>query len=863
MNNEETKNLCLDLMKCNSSNDVVSLLKEKNFWDNDDVWRDYGDDPGAWGTVTSQGDPFFALTEKITNSIDAVLMNKCYENNTHPKSNDKKTPDSIYDAVNKYFESGVNFKVNQFFSNISSKDRELGHHLFWDDSYTRKISKDIAVFNVGTNDKSKYPNVVISDLGEGQTPEKFPDTILSLHKGNKENIKFTQGKWNQGGSGAINHCGTESKIEVMLIITKRNPKIIQKFPDQATAKHEEWSFTILRRKNPPKNSINVNSRAVYLTPIINPSDNKKNFPLSFKSSTFPIFPDVINGKATSFTRHVTHGTCILHYEYNIPNGSAVPSGGIYYPINKQMPRLPIPIRIYETRNKFKQSKSQTQTARGLLNFIERDQILNSANKKNSNMENISPSRDYMTVNGYKITYDIICFKKGKGDNYIDTSGVLWTVNGQTHAIQNNRFFQNQKLAFNKIQKDLLIVIDCSNITGADRENVFKGSRDRLEESNEIVKEIKKRLIEQLSEHNDLKRVIEDRISQTAKDQELDDPETVKEMEKLLEEIEDIDKDFLPEGFKIKRKKQIEKGTGDEILSKKEFPSFFKFRDLKDKDQSNQNLSKDLQIGDKLNLTLITDAKDNYLSRRNKKGKFEIYQILNDEKINLKSLNGPTLKDGICKINNIILKNKLNIGDIIKFEINIFDKQNMDGFKLNANVAIRPKQTKKITENKKKKKKKKNNKKGFQGKQEIDEPRQELIIARPVNKDKWFDKTDRQWNEDEVCHLDVTPGENGNKYFLYYNKDNKGLLSELSKADFKNPVALIEKKFQISVSLITMFTLFQYRKDKSNNLLEKVENEQNEIVVSEEASVRIATRNIGRGIFKLIDFVENKLKDKAN
>ena len=81
------------------------------------------------------------------------------------------------------------------------------------------------------------------------------------------------------------------------------------------------------------------------------------------------------------------------------------------------------------------------------------------------------------------------------------------------------------------------------------------------------------------------------------------------------------------------------------------------------------------------------------------------------------------------------------------------------------MAIRPKQTKKITENKKKKKKKKNNKKGFQGKQEIDEPRQELIIARPVNKDKWFDKTDRQWNEDEVCHLDVTPGENGNKYFL--------------------------------------------------------------------------------------------------
>ena len=35
------------------------------------------------------------------------------------------------------------------------------------------------------------------------------------------------------------------------------------------------------------------------------------------------------------------------------------AGGFYVPINKQMPRLPIPLTIYETRSKFSQTKSQT------------------------------------------------------------------------------------------------------------------------------------------------------------------------------------------------------------------------------------------------------------------------------------------------------------------------------------------------------------------------------------------------------------------------------------------------------------------------------------------------------------------------
>ena len=44
---------------------------------------------GKLGTINNQGNPAFALTEKLTNSVDAVLMNKCFESGHHPKSGDR------------------------------------------------------------------------------------------------------------------------------------------------------------------------------------------------------------------------------------------------------------------------------------------------------------------------------------------------------------------------------------------------------------------------------------------------------------------------------------------------------------------------------------------------------------------------------------------------------------------------------------------------------------------------------------------------------------------------------------------------------------------------------------------------------
>ena len=82
-----------------------NILKSYELWEDKTNWRNYGDKEGSWGTINNQGNPAFALTEKLTNSVDAVLMNKCFESGKHPKSDDRDLPKKPLDAVHKYFEN--------------------------------------------------------------------------------------------------------------------------------------------------------------------------------------------------------------------------------------------------------------------------------------------------------------------------------------------------------------------------------------------------------------------------------------------------------------------------------------------------------------------------------------------------------------------------------------------------------------------------------------------------------------------------------------------------------------------------------------------------------------------------------------
>ena len=84
---------------------LLHLLKEAGYWDDPNVWRLFGDKEDNYTTFgnqsrTAEG----ALAEKLVNSVDAVLMGKCWASGIRPDSS--QAPKSIRDAVAQFFGDG-------------------------------------------------------------------------------------------------------------------------------------------------------------------------------------------------------------------------------------------------------------------------------------------------------------------------------------------------------------------------------------------------------------------------------------------------------------------------------------------------------------------------------------------------------------------------------------------------------------------------------------------------------------------------------------------------------------------------------------------------------------------------------------
>jgi len=193
------KQLFLELFNAQTENEISEILITHSKIFDDKNWKPLGDNKSNYGVVKNQqSSPVAALIEKVTNSIDALLTKKCIESEIQP--NDKNAPQSMEEAIEKFYPN---------------------HN--WDLTDPRKKqSEEIQIIADGKGpfpQRNKYETcVVVYDNGEGQHPEDFEKTFLSLLRGNKNDVHFVQGKYNMGGSGAIVFCG---KKRFQLVAEKR------------------------------------------------------------------------------------------------------------------------------------------------------------------------------------------------------------------------------------------------------------------------------------------------------------------------------------------------------------------------------------------------------------------------------------------------------------------------------------------------------------------------------------------------------------------------------------------------------------------------------------------------------------------
>ena len=224
---DDPKAVCLELLHAESEADVIEILRKQEYWEDEKVWRDFGDNDNNYSTAgAQQSDPVAALVEKLVNSADARLTNECMMLGIDPESD--AAPRSVREAVGQLIEKAQN-----------TSNETVGRIENWTASQRRENAQKITLAATGLRGS---PCFSIADSGEGQTPDAVPNTFMSLNKSNKLRTPFVQGKFNMGGTGVFRFCGDRS---LQLLITRRNPSILSGENDG-----DMWSFTVVRRDDP-------------------------------------------------------------------------------------------------------------------------------------------------------------------------------------------------------------------------------------------------------------------------------------------------------------------------------------------------------------------------------------------------------------------------------------------------------------------------------------------------------------------------------------------------------------------------------------------------------------------------------------
>ncbi|CAI8347443.1 MAG: Uncharacterised protein [Bacteroidota bacterium] len=562
-----------ELYNSNSEAEVEKIIKEESAFNNPNNWKPYGGIEGNFGTFESQQNhPVPALIEKITNSIDATLIKDCKINGIDPKSKD--APKSMSEAVEKFY----NVKNGEI-GELSNKER-------------RELAENIQI--IATGDKAQ-PCITIFDSGEGQTPNDFANTFLSLHRGNKANIHFVQGKYNMGSTGAVVFCGDK---KYQLIASKRN-KLLNNNIDS------ELGFTLVRKHPLTKTDIENNVKATWYEYFC-PNDEIA----SFRTNEIDL---------GLYNRNFNSGSIVKLYSYQLPRGSRSDvTLDLWRDLNQYMYHLPLPISVYEKRDY--KGKTPNKPVLGNRTRI----TIDSREKVSKTIQFTIPKESGLG----DINIEVIIFNSDVGHGeFIKNKSIIFTQNGQVHGFEGQSFI-SQSLGFSLLKTSTLIHVDCTNIPTEIRQDLFMSNRTHLKQCPK-TEHLLDEVIGLLKKSSELKKLNNERKSSLLRDSKSDKDliETFlsklpvdKDVVNLLKKNGSLD--FLKSaGNKINTNNNKAKKTEQKKLNR--FPSIFNLNLKKDK---NGKVYKTIPLDSTGKASIETDVEDDYLFRSVEKGEFEI-QVL--------------------------------------------------------------------------------------------------------------------------------------------------------------------------------------------------------------------------------------------
>lgn len=770
LTNEETKSLCLSLLQADKESQVIELLEAHGLW-NAPVWRLYGDQENNFSTIgNQQSRADAALVEKLINSEDARLMSECLVRGIDPQG--VHAPQSVRAAV------------AQFFDNKDlSRSPGAGRIADWSTDKRRAIADGITLSATGLLPRDGRPCFTIADAGEGQTPDSMPDTLLSIGKSNKLRIPFVQGKFNMGGTGILKFCG---RYNLELVISKRNPSIRQ----NAQMPDPHWGFTIVRRENPADSA--RNSVYTYLAPIA--TSGSKGGVLRFISDELDVFP---KGNQ-AYARPGGWGTVIKLYEFGgstsvFSNTHILRRDGLISRLDLLLAEPALPIRLHECRAGYRGHSGSFDTSlNGLIVRLQDD--------SSENLEKGFPDSCPISVDGEQMIATLYAFKKGKAESYRKDEGIVFTINGQVHGTYPKAFFGRQKAGrLDYIANSLLVLVDCSAISGRAREDLFMNSRDRLSK-NQFSQAIEAQLEIMLKENSLLRELKERRRAEEIQSKLADEKPLEDILQNLLQHSPTLASLFItgtraPNPFKTK-----EVADKEETFTGRTHPTYFKF---KGKDYG-KNLDRECAINQRCRITFETDAVNDYFSRQVNPGSFSLTRLAGSLRSVVSGYVGPSPENGIAVL-NMELPQNIQVGDRLEFEAMVSDPTLVGDFTNHFAITVRSEAIP-------------SGRPGDRRKPPADHPGKDREassgIAMPnmrrVKEDEWME-FNPPFTKHTALRVHISdapdpanPNKNVDVYDFLINMDNAHLKAELKAA--KSDIALLQKRWQYALVLVGLAIL---------------------------------------------------------